>query len=90
AWLLLGAHVGVGLFAAAWLRRGERALAQLLSAVAATTFRPLLLAVAAVSVRRAPAVRRPAALAHRTADARQAILTHSLGRRGPPCSVAFV
>ncbi len=33
AWLLLGAHVGVGLLAAAWLRRGERALAQLLRAV---------------------------------------------------------
>ncbi|MBM7087693.1 hypothetical protein JTP67_03785, partial [Streptomyces sp. S12] len=30
AWLLLGAHIGVGLFAAAWLRRGERALAQVL------------------------------------------------------------
>lgn len=30
AWLLLGAHIGVGLLAAAWLRRGERALAQLL------------------------------------------------------------
>ena len=30
AWLLLGAHVGVGLLAAAWLRRGEQALAQLL------------------------------------------------------------
>ncbi|MBY8345836.1 hypothetical protein JYK17_38350, partial [Streptomyces sp. KC 17012] len=51
AWLLLGAHIGVGLLAAAWLRRGERALAQLLQAAAATTFRPLLLAVAAVAVR---------------------------------------
>lgn len=40
AWLLLAAHVAVGLLAAAWLRRGERALAQLLRAVAATTFRP--------------------------------------------------
>ncbi len=39
AWLLLGAHIGVGLAAAAWLRRGERALAQLLRAGAATTFR---------------------------------------------------
>lgn len=83
-WLLLGAHVGVGLLAAAWLRRGERALAQLLGAVAATTFRPLLLAVAAVGVRRAPAVRRPAPPARRAAGARERILTHSLGRRGPP------
>jgi hypothetical protein len=88
AWLLLGAHIGVGLLAAAWLRRGERALAQLLSAVAATTFRPLLLAVAAVTVRTAPSVspvRRPAP---RTATARERLLVHSLGRRGPPCPVA--
>ncbi|MEU5755475.1 hypothetical protein [Streptomyces sp. NPDC047829] len=90
AWLLLGAHVGVGLLAAAWLRRGERALAQLLSAVAATTFRPLLLAVAAVSVRRTPAARRATPLVRRTVDARERILTHSLGRRGPPCPVALV
>ncbi|MCQ4202104.1 MULTISPECIES: hypothetical protein [Streptomyces] len=84
AWLLLGAHVGVGLLAAAWLRRGERALAQLLGAVAATTFRPLLLAVAAVSARRAPAARRPVPPVRRTTGARERILTHSLGRRGPP------
>ncbi|WP_405192427.1 hypothetical protein [Streptomyces anthocyanicus] len=88
AWLLLAAHVGVGLLAAAWLRRGERALAQLLGAVAATTFRPLLLAVAAVGVRRAPAVRRPTPPARRTTGARERILTHSLGRRGPPRPVA--
>ncbi|WP_217143131.1 hypothetical protein [Streptomyces sp. AC627_RSS907] len=90
AWLLLGAHVGVGLLAAAWLRRGERALAQLLSAVAATTFRPLLIAVAAVAVRRDPAAGRPAPPVRRSAGARELILTHCLGRRGPPCSVAFV
>ncbi|WP_031035879.1 hypothetical protein [Streptomyces sp. NRRL F-5650] len=84
AWLLLGAHLGVGLLAAAWLRRGERALAQLVGAVAATTFRPLLVAVAAVSVRRAPAVRRPVPPVRRAAGARERILTHSLGRRGPP------
>ncbi|GAA3306345.1 hypothetical protein [Streptomyces cinereospinus] len=88
AWLLLGVHVGVGLMAAAWLRRGERALAQLLSAVAATTFRPLLLAVAARTVRpAAPAPRLPRP-ARRTAPARDLLLTHSLGRRGPPCSLA--
>ncbi|PAZ09277.1 hypothetical protein CLM62_47910 [Streptomyces sp. SA15] len=88
-WLLLGAHVGVGLLAAAWLRRGERALAQLLRAVAATTFRPLLLAVAAVTVRPAPEVGRPRRPARRTTTARERFLVHSLGRRGPPCSVAF-
>ncbi|MFI8187977.1 hypothetical protein ACIF8T_04070 [Streptomyces sp. NPDC085946] len=90
AWLLLAAHVGVGLLAAAWLRRGERALAQLLRAVAATTFRPLLLAVAAVRVRRPSAVRRPVRPARRAPAVRDRILAHSLGRRGPPCSAALV
>ncbi|MYS88115.1 MULTISPECIES: hypothetical protein [Streptomyces] len=90
AWLLLGAHVGVGLAAAVWLRRGERALAQLLRAVGATTFRPLLLAVAAVTVTRAPAGRRlPSRAVDRTPTARERILAHCLGRRGPPCSPAF-
>lgn len=88
-WLLLGAHIGVGLFATAWLHRGERALAQLLGAVTATTFRPLLLAVAAVTVRRAPKVRRPARPAHRPTTAVDRFLVHSLGRRGPPCSTAL-
>lgn len=89
AWLLLGAHVGVGLLAAAWLRRGERALAQLLSAMAATTFRPLLLAAAARTVRpaAAPAPRLPRTT-RRTAPARDLLLTHSLGRRGPPPAAA--
>jgi hypothetical protein len=90
AWLLLGAHIGVGLAAAVWLRRGERALAQLLRAVGATTFRPLLLAVAAVTVMRAPTGRRlPSRAADRTPSARERILAHSPGRRGPPCSPAF-
>ncbi|GGW52867.1 hypothetical protein ACIP4U_05220 [Streptomyces caelestis] len=90
AWLLLGAHVGVGLAAAVWLRRGERALAQLLRAVAASTFRPLLLAVAAVTVARDPAgPRLPSRAADRTPTARDRILARSLGRRGPPCSPAF-
>ncbi|MGW3725992.1 hypothetical protein [Streptomyces sp. NPDC000851] len=89
AWLLLGAHVGVGLLAAAWLSRGERALAQLLCATAATTFRPLLLAVAAVTVRRAPAAPRLPRPTRRTATARDLLLAHSLGRRGPPCSAAL-
>ncbi|MEU6177953.1 hypothetical protein [Streptomyces coeruleorubidus] len=90
AWLLLGAHVGVGLAAALWLRRGERALAQLLRAVAASTFRPLLLAVAAMTVTPDPAGSRlPSRAADRTPTARDRILAHSLGRRGPPCSLAF-
>ncbi|MFI5682615.1 hypothetical protein [Streptomyces sp. NPDC051636] len=89
AWLLLAAHIGVGLLAAAWLRRGERALAQLVRAAAATTFRPLLLAVAAVAVRPGSAVRRVRITHRRTAVARDRILVHSLGRRGPPCSLGF-
>ncbi|MFE0253095.1 hypothetical protein [Streptomyces sp. NPDC059010] len=88
-WLLLGAHIGVGLLAAAWLRRGERALAQLLRAVTATTFRPLLLAVAAVTVRRTTPVRRLPRPTRRTAGTRSRLLVHSPGRRGPPCSPAF-
>ncbi|MEU5072406.1 hypothetical protein AB0G76_12735 [Streptomyces asoensis] len=90
AWLLLAAHVGVGSIAAAWLRRGERALAQLLRAAGATTFRPLLLAVSAVTVRRAPAARRLPRPTRRTATVRERILVHFLGRRGPPCSPAAV
>ncbi|BBC37244.1 Membrane protein [Streptomyces graminofaciens] len=89
AWLLLAAHLGVGLLAAAWLRRGERALAQLLAAAVAAGFRPLLLAVAAVTVRPAPAAHRPTRAADRTATARALLFAHSLGRRGPPCSVTF-
>ncbi|MBG0856054.1 hypothetical protein I2W78_30450 [Streptomyces spinoverrucosus] len=89
AWLLLAAHAGVGLLAAAWLRRGERALAQLLGAATATTFRPLLLAVAAVTVRLAPVPRRLPRPAHRPAPARDLLLTHSVGRRGPPRATVF-
>lgn len=88
AWLLLAAHVTVGLLAAAWLRRGERALQQLLRALAAATFRPLLIAVAAVTVRLAP-VRRLPRPARRSAGARTRLFVHSLGRRGPPRSAAF-
>ncbi|MFD1661178.1 hypothetical protein ACFSL4_23980 [Streptomyces caeni] len=88
AWLLLAAHVGVGLLAAAWLRRGERALAQLLGAVVATTFRPLLIAVAAVTVRLAPVRRAPRPVRHVTTT-RTRLFVHSLGRRGPPRSAAF-
>ncbi|GAB2955406.1 hypothetical protein [Streptomyces heilongjiangensis] len=89
AWLLLAAHVGVGLLAAAWLRRGERALAQLLGAAVAAGFRPLLLAVAALTPRRAPAQQRPTRTTHRGTTARALLLVHSLGRRGPPCRVTF-
>ncbi|WP_328790829.1 MULTISPECIES: hypothetical protein [unclassified Streptomyces] len=82
-WLLLGAHVSVGLLAAAWLRHGERALGRLLRAVAAFAFRPLLLAAASVA-----AARRPARALLRSvrpaAGARTRFPAHSVGRRGPP------
>ncbi|GAA1920338.1 hypothetical protein GCM10009837_51990 [Streptomyces durmitorensis] len=88
AWLLLGAHIGVGLLAALWLRRGERALAQVLRAVAASTFRPLLVAVAAVGIRPRPPHRAPRP-ARRVRTARTRLLVHFVGRRGPPCSAVF-
>ena len=87
-WLLLAAHVGVGLLAAAWLRRGESAVARLLRTVGAFAFRPLLLAVAAVH---APGpglgAPRPEPYAPRPARTRPPV--HSVGRRGPPRSVAL-
>ncbi|MEU8589843.1 hypothetical protein AB0C59_23040 [Streptomyces sp. NPDC048664] len=92
AWLLLAAHVSVGLLAAAWLRRGERALAQSLRAMAAATFRPLLFAVGvlgAVATRLTP-VRRGPRRTRRVASMRARLLTHSLGRRGPPRPLALV
>ena len=86
-WLLLAAHVAVGLTAAAWLRRGEAAVGRLLRAAAATAFRPLLLVVrtrpslpaAAVPLPRRAAVRSPRRLP---------LLAHSVLRRGPPALIA--
>lgn len=87
-WLLLGAHVGVGLLAAAWLRHGERALARLLRAVAAFAFRPLLLAVASVAVAAGPAGRAQRPLFPGTGT-RTRFPVHSVGRRGPPVRAAL-
>ncbi|TXS50954.1 hypothetical protein [Streptomyces sp. t39] len=87
--LLLAAHIGVGLLAAAWLRRGEAALASLLRAAGALAFRPLLLAVAAVSGG-TPARRLPHRAGHRAPrPSRARLLVHSVGRRGPPRPVAL-
>ncbi|OKJ70847.1 hypothetical protein AMK30_24300 [Streptomyces sp. CB02460] len=84
-WLLLAAHVTVGLLAAAWLHRGELALAGLLRAGALLAFRPLLIAVAVVRTagrsRRTGA--RPAASGP-LLPGRALLLVHSVGRRGPP------
>lgn len=89
-WLLLAVHVSVGLLAAAWLRRGEAAAARLAGSVAMTAFRPLLLAVGALTggvgvpqVR--GAVRSPAAPRPPLAG----LLVHSVGRRGPPRAAAL-
>lgn len=83
-WLLLAAHVTVGLLAALWLRRGEAALARLLRTAALVAFRPLLTAVAVVggSLRSAARLPRAAGRAHPLFPAR--FLVHSVGRRGPP------
>ncbi|MCX4630375.1 hypothetical protein [Streptomyces sp. NBC_01443] len=87
-WLLLGAHVSVGLVAAAWLRYGERALGQLLRAVAALAFRPLLLAASAAAA--VGPVRRALRPALPGAGARTRFPAHSVGRRGPPVRGALV
>ncbi|MFI9200821.1 hypothetical protein [Streptomyces sp. NPDC053048] len=81
-WLLLAAHIAVGLLGAAWLRRGEVALARLLRAVAALAFRPLPAAAALGPYAPAGARRRPVrdTLRARTLP----LLVHSVVRRGPP------
>ncbi|MBT2399903.1 hypothetical protein [Streptomyces sp. ISL-100] len=85
-WLLLAAHIAVGLLAAAWLRRGEAALAGLVRTVAAFTFRPLLIAVAATGAAHWP-VRRAARPARRVRTVSPGrLFVHSVGRRGPPRS----
>ncbi|ANW20644.1 hypothetical protein I3J09_22025 [Streptomyces clavuligerus] len=82
-WLLLAAHIGVGLLASAWLWHGEAALAGLLRALGALAFGPLLLAFALViGVFRAPSGLSRAAAARIVRRAR--LLVHSVGRRGPP------
>ncbi|MGP3921670.1 hypothetical protein [Streptomyces sp. 8N616] len=89
-WLLLAAHVTVGLAAAAWLRRGETALARLLRAVAGFAFRPLLTAVAAVTGAEEGPAHRALRAVRRVRPARtQPMLVHSVVRRGPPCCVAL-
>ncbi|ALC23745.1 O-antigen ligase [Streptomyces pristinaespiralis] len=87
-WLLLAAHVCVGLLAAAWLRRGEAALAALVRAVGAVAFRPLLLAVAAVHAP-GPARREARPGRYLPRSSRTRLLVHSVGRRGPPVPVAL-
>jgi hypothetical protein len=84
SWLLLAAHLGIGLLASVWLWRGERALARLLRTVAVSTFRPLLLAVAAVCAHRESGHPRVAAPAFPRVIVRPRLWAHSVVRRGPP------
>lgn len=83
-WLLLGAHVAVGMTAACWLRGGERALGRLVLAAVALAFRPLLL-MAALHRAAGTAPRRAGHPVGRPRRSRPLLLAHSVGRRGPPC-----
>lgn len=88
-WLLLAAHVAVGLLASWWLRRGEAALHQSLRAAAAFAFRPLVRAAAVLRSCAGLPPRR--VMVRRRADHRAVPalpLLHSVVRRGPPCPVA--
>lgn len=85
-WLLLAAHIAIGLIAAAWLRRGEAAFARLLTSLAAVAFRPLLLAVAVVTAAFAPRRRSPRPAGPPSPAPALPLLVHSVVRRGPPCS----
>ncbi|GAA0489821.1 hypothetical protein GCM10009544_58570 [Streptomyces stramineus] len=84
SWLLFGAHVAVGLLAAAWLRRGEAAFGRLLTAVATAAFRPLLVAAAALAAPARPAAAPPRAVRRARVPAASPRLLHSVVRRGPP------
>lgn len=92
-WLLLAGHVAVGLVAAAWLRRGEAALARTLRAAPAVAFRAIRPLRLAFAVRHSAgddaeegdesSESRAHALAVETPHALP-LLTHSVHRRGPP------
>ncbi|WP_344573762.1 hypothetical protein [Streptomyces lunalinharesii] len=86
--LLLAAHLGIGLLAAGWLRRGEAAVVRLLGAVAGFAFRPLLIAAAVLG--RTVAPRRPVPAPVRTGPPTRSapLLVHFVVRRGPPCALA--
>lgn len=86
-WLLLAAHLAVGLLAAGWLRCGDEALAKLLRSAVAAGFRPLRLVTATGTARQDV----PAAIAgpipHRARPVVSPLLNHSVLRRGPPTAV---
>ncbi|MEU1616179.1 hypothetical protein ABZ479_02620 [Streptomyces sp. NPDC005722] len=84
-WLLLLAHVCVGLVAAGWLRSGEDALHRLLRAAV----RPLFVAVAVFRTAGPRAVTRPGATGPVAAAPALPLLLHSVVRRGPPARLGF-
>ncbi|MFE6776824.1 hypothetical protein [Streptomyces sp. NPDC057702] len=84
-WLLLAAHVAIGLVAAAWLRRGEAALVQLVRALASFAFRPLLVAFVTEADLPPRSPGRPARRA--LAAPGLPLLLHSVVRRGPPAAL---
>ncbi|WP_407553606.1 hypothetical protein QOM21_27015 [Streptomyces sp. Pv4-95] len=87
-WLLLGAHLAVGLLAAAWLHRGDAALDDLLRAVAAFAFGPLLAAATFADAALTP-LRRRIRPPHPGIPARPLpLLGHCVLRRGPPHATA--
>jgi hypothetical protein len=86
-WLLLAAHLAVGLLAAGWLRCGEDALARLLRSAVAAGFRPLRLVTAVDTTGRFPATAGAPPVPHRVRSAVSPLLSHSVLRRGPPATV---
>ncbi|MFJ8673010.1 hypothetical protein [Streptomyces sp. NPDC093589] len=88
-WLLLAAHLAVGLLAAAWLHRGDAALDGLLRAAAACAFRPLRTAAAVGAAVRTPLRRRVRPLRPLPPARPLPLLLHCVLRRGPPCSAAL-
>jgi hypothetical protein len=89
-WLLLAAHVTVGMIAAWWLRRGEATVQRVLLAVAVAAFRPLLIAFAAArGALPVPAPRPRRAARREPGPPSLRPLLHSVVRRGPPVPVAL-
>ncbi|MFI0224602.1 hypothetical protein [Streptomyces lydicus] len=87
-WLLLAAHLAVGLLAAGWLHRGDAALDALLRTAAAATFRPLLTAVAVAGAAPLPPRRRIRPLRPLPPARPLPLLVHCVRRRGPPRTAA--
>ncbi|MEU9114422.1 hypothetical protein AB0D04_22190 [Streptomyces sp. NPDC048483] len=87
-WLLLAAHLAVGLLAAAWLHRGDAALDGLLRTVAAFAFRPLLRVPSGTTGGSCPGLLRRG-VPHPPQPARPLpFLVHCVLRRGPPRTAA--